>query len=84
MRLGRRQLDVLEAAQAGTSHAWHRSRGRFAVSGVYDAYGDDVLDRLLDLGLVHLEEHPRSGHYVRLTEAGEKALHAARRPEAGS
>lgn len=76
-RLGRRQRDVLAAAAKGTSTVWHVSRGRMAVSGVVDVYGDDVIDRLLDLGLVRLEEHPRGGHYVRLTEAGAAALSGA-------
>lgn len=74
MRLGRRQRDVLAAAAEGTSTVWHVRRGRMAVSGVTDVYDDEVLDRLLDLGLVRLEEHPRTGYYVRLTDAGAAAI----------
>ena len=70
MRLGRRQVDVLRAAKAGTSSAWHEGRGNFAVSGVDDVYGDDVLNRLLELGLICHGEQTISGYKIELTDKG--------------
>lgn len=74
MALGRRQKDVLEAAAQGKSWTHHSGQGRMTVAGLQDTYGDDVLDRLLDLGLVQLGPEWISGHEVQLTDAGREAL----------
>lgn len=76
MRLGRRQIDVLRAAEAGRSWTRHEGRGRFSVRGLTDSYGFDVLERLLELDLIRLEDDGRmvAGYRVVLTEAGVAAL----------
>lgn len=75
MRLGRRQRDVLAAAAAGKAYAWHSGQGRMAVAGVEDVYGDEVLERLLDLDLVAPgETRGVNGYDLVLTDAGREAL----------
>lgn len=75
MRLGRRQRDVLAAAAAGKAHAWHSGQGRMAVSGIEEVYGDDVLERLLELDLVAPGETRGVNAYdLVLTDAGREAL----------
>jgi len=75
VRLGRRQLDVLRAAEAGTSRGYHLRQGMMGVSGVEDTYGDDVLERLLDLELIERgQDTGPSSWAVELTELGRSEL----------
>ena len=74
MRLGRRQLDVMQAAINGKCYTHHGGQGRFWVNGmdITSNYGDDVLDRMLELGLIRLVDDGRtvSGFKVVLTAKG--------------
>lgn len=75
VRLGRRQLDVLRAAANNQSHAWHSSQGSYMVSGLEDAHPMDVLESLLDRGLIKPErEDTVNGYRVALTDTGWEAL----------
>lgn len=65
---------LLAAASERGAAVWHVIQGRMAVSGVDDVYGDDVLDRLLDLDLIDLEEPEPGRMRAVLTEAGRAAL----------
>lgn len=76
MRLGRRQLDVLRAADALDCSAWHTSQGRFVVSGVEDVHPMEVLESLFDHDLItHGHERGHNGYDVILTDAGRRALY---------
>lgn len=79
MRLGRRQFDVLAAAEAGTCSAHHAGQGTFYVTGRgNDVHPSSVLDRLLDLGLVERGRDLVAGYTLVLTDDGRSALAAAR------
>lgn len=75
VRLGKRQRELLEAARDGKASLHHRRRGVMWIGGVEPEIPMRVLDRLLELELVTLAEHPRKPwHIIVLTGAGRKAL----------
>lgn len=71
MRLGRRQLDVLLAADAGKASLHHHLRGAMQIFGASEVYPGDVVDGLLEHDLVYLEDHPvRPWQLIRATLKG--------------
>lgn len=77
-RIGRRQLDVLRAAELGKASVWHHLRGRMNVAGIEDVYGDDVLESLFARALVERGEERHTGYLLVLTDLGRRALEAQR------
>lgn len=74
MKLGSRQYDVLVSAAHGSACTMHSGQGRMWIGGCREPYGDDVLDRVLELGLVELGVEQVAGHRLRLTAAGIREL----------
>lgn len=80
MRIGWRMLDVLQAADSDEGARTHVDpHGRITVEGIDEWHRVDVLDRLLDSGLVALGVAVPDGHGVELTERGAQELNEYRR-----